>query len=389
MKKTGLLFFALAAATFSQAQNKNVVSAINYLKYYKTDKKCDDLTEAKNFIDLATNHADTKESAKMWYTRGEVYQFIAETKDEKCKALSPEALKEAATSYENAIKFDEKKSYTDDAKKGLNYAINQFVNRGVGFFNEKNYNAALTSFEGAINVSKSAFNRVDTLAMYNAALAAEKANNPKKAIEMYKGLIDVKYGGEKEGPKLYVFMANAHRTAGDTAAYISTIQSGRKAYPNDKNLVIEELNYFLGTGKDKEAMANLNLAIEKDPKNPNLHFALGTVHDKLGEFEKAEVAYKKAIEIDPNYFDPQYNLGALYFNKAVKINDMANTITDNAKYAKEAAKADAMFKTALPYLEKAHQINPQDKSTMQSLKQLYLMTEQQDKFNEMSAKLKN
>jgi tetratricopeptide (TPR) repeat protein len=115
---------------------------------------------------------------------------------------------------------------------------------------------------------------------------------------------------------------------GDKVNYIATIQKGRQAYSNDKQLILAELNYFIEAGKYKEAITNLELAMSKEPNNEIFPFNIGVIYDNLAnpgegktapaekefnEFvEKAEAAYKKAIEINPNYFDAYIIWGFIF-----------------------------------------------------------------------------
>lgn len=388
-KRSLLLSGILALSTSVFAQNKNVVSALNYLGYYGQDKNCENLASAKQFIDLAANHADTKESAKMWFNRGNIYQIIADSKDEKCKSLSQNAMEEALTSFQNALKFDVKKVYEPDIKQKLNAAAAHMINKGVGEFQNRNYAAALAMFESSMMINKTVFGRVDTLGTFNAALAAEKAGNSAKAIQIYNQIISEKLAG-KDGGKYYIYLANVYGNQKDSTNKVATILAGRKAHPEDLALLIEETNFYLSQkGKEKEALANLQAAVDKDPKNANLHFALANVNDRLEKFEDAERGYKKAIELKPDYFDAIFSIGALYFNKAVKITEAANLISDNTKYQKEIARADEFMKYSLPYLEKAHELNPKDRETMVSLKKLYALLEMTDKYNKITEELKN
>lgn len=390
MNKTFLMFSALIGLTLSaSSQNKNVVSAINYVKYYEQDKNCDNLKSAQEFIDLATSHAETKESPKMWYYRGTIYQMMNDSKDPKCKALSKNSIMEAVEAYQNSLKFDTKKTYEQDVKQRLSNAAAGLTNEGVKEFQNKNYANALTLFESSINVSQKAFNRVDTISYYNAALAAEKCGNNEKAKEMFRKLIDMKAGG-KDGSKYYTFLSKIYEAEKDTANFRKVLVEGRKAFPDDLGLILAETNIYLNTpGKEKEATANLQAAIAKDPNNYNLHFALGSIYDRMNDFDNAEKSYKKTLDIKPDFFDALFNIGALYYNKAVKINEAANSIKDNAKYQKEAARADEYFKTSLPYLEKALEVNPKDKATMQSLKAVYARLEMQDKYKKIDDMMKN
>jgi tetratricopeptide (TPR) repeat protein len=140
-----------------------------------------------------------------------------------------------------------------------------------------------------------------------------------------------------------------------------------------------------------------------------LHFALGFVNDRLaakdveanpkgsaaydGYIAAAEASYKKAVELDANNFDATYNLGALYFNKGVKMNEAANMIDDTKKFEAAKAEADKVFDQSLPILEKAYSINPDDKGVLISLKQLYYRKMVDDpsyktKYDEIMAKMK-
>ena len=114
-------------------------------------------------------------------------------------------------------------------------------------------------------------------------------------------------------------------------------------------------------------------AINLDPENSLLYFNRGTIYDQQGKLENAESDYLKSIELDPSSFGSNYNIGALFFNKAVELNNSANSTSDDKKYRSLKKQADVYFNKGLPYLEEAHLLNPKDKNTLLSLKQLYYM----------------
>ena len=146
------------------------------------------------------------------------------------------------------------------------------------------------------------------------------------------------------------------------------------------------------------------MATEKDTANPTVFFALGTIYDNISNdtlksekvreetFRLAIDAYKSAIKLSPNYFEPNYNLGALYVNKAATINDFANKLPLDAEvqYKKLKTEADQLLEIATPYLEKAIELQPNDVNTLYSLKQIYARTNKTDKLkaiNEMIDRL--
>lgn len=169
------------------------------------------------------------------------------------------------------------------------------------------------------------------------------------------------------------------------------INEGRKVFPDDYSLIIDAANLYLATGQSQDALDVLTLAIEKDKTNPSLFFAAGTIYDKMGNFEKAHDLYMSAIETDPNYFDANYNLGALYFNKAVEIITEAGNLplNETAKYDKKMEEGKAMMEKALPYLEKADSIQESDQITLQTLKEIYTRLGMMDKVKGVNERLNN
>jgi tetratricopeptide (TPR) repeat protein len=371
MKKILLLFTVIVCFTSGaiQAQKSKVQTAWNYYKY-------DELDKAKTAIDEASANESTSGMAKTWYYKGLIYQKL--NKHEKYGSLDPNALLVAYQSYSKALEIEPDYEFAAEINQNKQVIGNMMFTQGVEYFNAKKFDEALVSFENVIKASPN-----DSLAIMNAAFSAERAGNKAKAKEYYNKLVSMKYSD----PKIYIFLSNIYKSEGDSAMALSTIQNGRKQFPGDNTLVIEELNMYLYAGKDKEALESLNVAILGDPKNPNLHFAQGTVYDKLNRKTDAANSYKKAIELKPDYFDAYYNLGAMYFNEAAEMANKANDLKSNAEYAKAKEKFDAKFKEAEPYLEKAHQLNPNDTNTMISLKQLYARTGENAKYDEINAKL--
>ena len=126
-------------------------------------------------------------------------------------------------------------------------------------------------------------------------------------------------------PEVFLFVANIHKMEGDTAkALTDAAKCARKDFPREQALIIEELNIYLIAGQFERAKENLMLAAEQDPTNEILWFSLGSVYDNLDMQDEAVEAYLKSLAIRGDYFDANYNLGALYFNEAVQMVNEAN-----------------------------------------------------------------
>ncbi len=212
---------------------------------------------------------------------------------------------------------------------------------------------------------------------------ADRLNDKTKAKSLYQKLVDMNY----HDSKFYNSYAKILLDEKDTVKALEIVKTGLARYPNEKSLIISQANIYLSSGKNNEALEAINQALVNDPLNENLFFAKGNVLEKLNDSDGAMLAYKKAIEIKPDYFDANYNLGALYFNQGVSLVNKANNIKDNKEYAKAKIEFEEKFKEAKPYLEKAHAVEPKDRNTMISLKQLYAQLNDKVNYDLIKAQL--
>lgn len=383
MKKVLLVMIAVFTTAITFAQSTKVVSAYNYLRNGQLEK-------AKINIDEACLNEQTKIQAKTWFYRGNIYLSIYLSAEAKYKALDTNALDVSYSAYQKALEIDAEVANENlkpsSPMMGLYVIGEQYYNQGVDLYNKKDYANALTKFEMTKKIN-GVFGAKDSTATFNAALCAIQIKDDKKAKLYLEDLAKMNY----KQPLVYTQLANVYKASGDTTKAAVTIGKGRKLFPADLNLIISEINLYLAKGKTKEAQELLDVAVSKDPNNPTLHFAVGANMDEFGNFEQAEKSYKKAIELKPDYFDAHYNLGALYVNTAATVMEEANKlpITETAKYDELKARADLLLANALPELETAEKLNPNDFNTLSTLKQLYARKGDAEKIKVIDEKIKN
>ena len=372
---------ALAAISFQGLAQKEVVSA------YNANKEGDYATAA-SYIEQAIENPKANVKNKTWRYRGEIYLNIS--KDSTLFAAFPDALTLAKDSYMRAKELDTKGSYAQECQIGLGQVQMAASNAGITKYNTGDFGRAGGFFDLSAEIA-SAFEATDTMALYNSALCYEKAGNVELAVARYQACADIQY----QVPNVFLFISNLYRTSGQEDLALQTLADARKAYPREQSLIIEELNIYLTNEEFDKAKENLALAAEQDPTNEILWFSLGSVLDNLGNAEEAIEAYRKALEVKPDYFDANYNLGALYFNQAVQgineANDMWKprmTKSESDAQKKLEGDAKALFATAKPYLEAAHAVDTDDVETIRSLRDVYARTGEDDKLLDMSAKLK-
>lgn len=104
-----------------------------------------------------------------------------------------------------------------------------------------------------------------------------------------------------------------------------------------------------------------------------MYIQLANIYEQKKDTANARKTYEQAIAIDPNNFDGQYRLGAMYYNQAVELNNTMNKLDLNQQKQYDLLKVqrDATFKKSLPYLENAHRQDAKDMDTMIALKELY------------------
>lgn len=390
MKKKIIYLNLALIVVLASCSPRAKVSSSQSLK--DTGKLAEALATIEEAIDPNQEKAEkTLEWPRTWEVRGDIYQSIYQSKDKKVKALAEDPLTEALESYKKALELDESGKFDNSVKVKLTLLTNDLTNQAVEAFNEENYNKALKSFEQILDVQDIDVVKqdnpgvVDTVIIFNAGLAAYNAENYDKAIKYYTEAAEHGYNEART----YNLISSAYQLKKDTLGAVQALQKGFEKYPENSDILRSMIQLYLDLDRTEDAMKYLELAIKQDPNNPMFYFAQGTLFEKLEDYDKAIDSYEKSIEADDTFFNAYYNLGAVYYNEGVKQIDVANSIptSNNEQYAKELAKADEWFKKALPYMEKCHELNPEDNSTMESLKNLYYRLKDMDNYNKMLEKL--
>ena len=376
MKKVVLLLFMVTSFIMLSAQNTKVQSAFSYLRSGRLDK-------AMENIEPAITHEKTMNDPKTWNYRGTIYIQISASADSNIQKLAPNSVQIAYDSYQKSIELDKDKEFEQKNMIGLFACAEEFYNKGVKLFNLKDFNNGLLAFEKTIKINN-VFGKRDTLATFNAALCAEYSNNRVKAKEHYLSLVRSNFNQ----PSIYSSLSGLYRDDKDTLKAIKTIENGRKKFPNDFQLIIDEANIYLFTGDAIKAQNALNIAIAKDSTNATVFFAVGTNYEKIGDMQNAEKAYNKAISLKPDYSDANYNLGALKFNNAKSLIEKADNLPLGDKnYDILKKQASEQMNNAMPYLEKASQMQPDDDIILTALKDIYVRLNLPEKLKVVVQKL--
>jgi tetratricopeptide (TPR) repeat protein len=327
---------------------------------------------------------------------------------DETKPIDPDALDKAYEAYKKAEELDPKGKFRTKSavKQNISTLRSAYINRGVKYYGEQKFLLAVKELEKALELNKYPKAESDTifnegLITYYAGLMAQNGQDYATAEKHYLSCIEKKF--QEDSP--YHGLATLYRETKQPDKELAIVQKGYQLYPNSKELLVDFINYYLTTGQSEAALEKLNKAIKDNPENPSFYYATGTLYDTMEkdstdkytaeqkkEYHNLAInSYKKSLEVKPDYFEALYNLGALYYNEAALILKAADMLPLNKKKEFEELQnqSKVKFNEALPYLAKAHELQPMDRTTMQTLLTIYHRLQMYDKKKQIQEELDN
>ena len=414
MKKLVLILACAAMTTGAYAQNKlvdEVKSEIGGMSANSSTFK-----NALNKIKPALENEETKGSAAAWYIAGKSgYGFydkcmgekaIGKQVDDKEMAL---ALLEGYDYYKKALELDKvpelekdgtpkldkktgqpkyKTKYTKDILSALAGHVNDFMNAGNGLYDAKDFkNAAkcwgiYCDFEKADYLGKYKPEMVDSIIAqirFYQGVAAWQAEDNRAALDAFKQSM-VKGYKEKE-----VFDYALNVAAGipnNDAEVVEIAKLAIEKFGKKDNMYFNIIvNDLLNKEKYDEANALIDNTISENPNNEEYLDLKGVLLEQQGKIDEAIVYFKKAVDANPEYAKGNFDLGRMYFNKAVKVQEENPTLNN----AQLKAKTGPFYRQALPYLEKSHALDAENKDCTRALSNIYYQLNDEAKLKALEA----
>jgi len=380
MKKLVLLIAVICISAGAFAQKGKVTSATTFIEQGELDK-------AKEALDQAMTDPKSMNWTNTFFAKGQLAQAVFKSDNPKFKELYTDPLSEAYGAYEKSMELDPKGGAKKKIITGMVYnslALDLYAQGGAQF-EAKDYSGALKSFETQIKITESDLyvGVTDTGMYYNAGLAAMNSGNHPEAIKYFEKCAEMKYLGITP----YYQISQSYMEMGDTVKAESLLKSLPDKFPGDKNITLNLIDLYIKSGKNDEALKYLEVAKADDPGNFSLYFAEGIIYLNQNKYDEAIADLTKSVELKSDLYDSQYGLGAAYINKASDMFIKANDIMDVNKYNAAIEEAMKVFSKALPYMEKANELKPDDIYAMKSLKELYYRLKMTDKYNDIKAKI--
>ena len=169
----------------------------------------------------------------------------------------------------------------------------------------------------------------------------------------------------------------------DTVNAVEFIKGCIDLFPEEPWFMQNLINLYINSGQEEKAIEYLDIAIAREPNVGQYYNSKGSILARIGRFEESFKAFEQAIAIEPNNALFLETLGFAYVDLGNKLNDDAAYL-DAKAYAKAKVEIDAAFQKALPYFEKAYELEPDNYDFKRSLRSLYYRLGMDDKYEALA-----
>ncbi len=383
MRKTSIFLIGMLVCSMAFGQKKPKINKVDGLL------RDGELMEAKSIVDVAVDYEKIKDDEKTWFLRALTYAALDTTAG--FRGTVDGALETSVEAFDKAAEMGgDKEPYLMDG--GFPVTMTQYrdqyyayyFNIAAAAFGSSEYQKAVDNFESSQKIVSA-----DTNAYINAAYAAQNGKLYDAAIRNYEKATE-KGAKDKDLFSLWSYLLDKEKDNPEAA--LEVVNKSREVYPNDVEIAKSQINLLIKLERTEEARDNLISAIENEPDNPDLRFSLGVLYDELGDADAALKAYGEALEVDPNHYNANYNMGVIYINKAndvtKEINSLGMSKADLKKAEELAPKKANLLKEALPQWEKLNELQPGDETTLETLQYIYNQLDMDDKAEAIKKQLK-
>ena len=393
-----LIGLLLVVGTVS-AQKRNVSRA--KLKFTAEPQ---DLQGAKAAILPALEDSTTNRLANTWFLAGDILTniYFKTTNRDNGEMLSSTAFT-AFNAFLKADSLDQLPDKKGRIKPKLRAKVLEnvkkykttFIESGMFFVKKKNNQKALEYLEFHLTLQdipllKNAGFDKDTLRntiMYYCGVLSDGLKDTVKSIKYFEEVKDLKVK-DMDNNFIYKKLAVLYAEEKDTVNLIRILKEGALKFTAETNFALSLVDIYVNKNAMGEASKWIDAAINNDKENALLWNIKAVIIEK-DSLDLAIQYYKKAIELKSDYDEPYGKIGRIYYNNALDERNRINAIKDNKKYRAELPKLKEKFKVALPYYEKAYELNSNKRDYMIALRGIYYHLENEKLYKEMDERLKD
>lgn len=391
MKRITLMALALGIAACATAQQNVVKDAQRAVKEGKN------LNEVINILTPALSNPETAGSSDTWMIPGKaaydrfdkliankqlhMFKNAQDTIDQNMLLVPAYEYYMKALAVDTVI--DKKgKPKAKNSKKILDtFAghFNDYYTAGAELYNYQKYDDAYKAFDIMIKMAQMPQLKKDLAknpmaqdsilcgVAFNQGLAAWQVERLDDAISSFLKAIELGY----DKKSVFDYGMSVAQAAGKNDTLFMFAQKALPIYGKEDSQYIRQIiNHYITAKEFDKAFQAINTAIEQDPTNSQFYVVKGIISEYSGDFDAATESYKKAFAINQEDGDAAYNYGRSLYEKASRLSDAAPTTqAEYAVYLNEKIKP--LINEAIPLLETAYQLNPDNKDILSYLEQAY------------------
>lgn len=261
-------------------------------------------------------------------------------------------LGEAAKAYHKAFELGGKDK---DIAPKMKEIVDSYYNDAFSAYSLGNMALASDLFKGAADASilTPCEERNDD-SFYNTAFTALQVKNYARAEEYYNKCIA--NGHFMEG-NVYASLSEIALAQKDTLKAKNLLATGLTSFPDNAPILTNLINLYLATKEDPEKIVELlDEAKKAMPDNASLYYVEGNIFTGIKAYEKADAAYRKALEIQPDYDMAFYGIGTTILKQGEDLVDEMNAldVREWKKYDQMKAQLDNLYKSALEPFESCY-----------------------------------
>ncbi|WP_432711114.1 tetratricopeptide repeat protein [Pedobacter sp.] len=325
--------------------------------------------EGAKAIESAEKDRKTKNWPETWAIKAYLSSYVALIDENEANAdRYYEAAVQALKTAKELDRFDNNTELIDAAQ--YNIVLKKQHNANNAFKN----NEFKTSFNLLKEVSD--FFPTDTTLAINAGLSAQKINEYDHALHYYKRAKD----NGATNPTLFQSIASIYVAKFEYDRAIETLEEGLQKNPYNTFVNNDYINLLIDNEKYDKAIQAIDITLNVDTQSKLLYFLYGYLNQHKHKISIAESSYKKALDIDQNYFDALYQLGIVYIDMANASLKLPDSVERKTAYTANINRAELT-------LLQAYEINPNDRGTAQLLIDINTRKNRLDKVQELKRKL--
>jgi tetratricopeptide (TPR) repeat protein len=275
------------------------------------------------------------------------------------KPVFEDALAGALEAFAKAAEVDVKGAKTKDILAGIELVGAKYFEEGMNKYTFGDMaKAAELVGKAADAVQTAPLSKVDNTYTYYAAYIYMQAGNFEVAKKYFEKCVEVGYYAD-EG-NLFPALAEVYMKLGDEEKGVETLQKGFELFPENANLLVGLINYYLPKeGGEADLLSLIEQAKKAMPDNASIYRVEGDIFKRIGDFEKAEAAYRQSIAIAPEAPEAYISLGGFFIDRGNEFFNKGQETFDQKEYEALMEQYEQMLIVSLEPLEKAYALMPE------------------------------